>query len=146
MQTLRKSPLHRAPRAQTGFSLIEILLVLGIIVFIATLVAGNLIGRGETAKVSQAKAGVQKVASAVNNYYLDTGQIPKSIEALMTKPGDAPNWKGPYLQASQIKDPWDTPYQFKVPGEGGQEFEVISLGADRAAGGTERAKDIKHWE
>lgn len=146
MQTLRKSPLRRAPRAQTGFSLIEILLVLGIIVFIATLVAGNLIGKAETAKVSQAKAGLQKVASAVNNYYLDTGSIPNSVDALMTKPGDVPNWKGPYLQGSQINDPWGTAYQFKVPGEGGQEFEVISFGSDRAAGGSDRAKDLKHWE
>jgi general secretion pathway protein G len=145
MQTLRKSPF-RAPRAQTGFSLIEILLVLGIIVFIATLVAGNLIGKSEEAKVKQARAGLQKVASAVNNYYLDTGQIPKSMDALITKPGEAQNWKGPYLQGSQVSDPWNTPYQLKVPGEGGQEFEVISLGSDGAAGGADRAKDLKNWE
>jgi general secretion pathway protein G len=145
MHTSRKSPF-RAPRSQTGFSLIEILLVLGIIVFIATLVAGNLIGKSEEAKVKQARAGLQKVASAVNNYYLDTGQIPKSIDALITKPGEVPNWKGPYLQGSQINDPWNTPYQLKVPGEGGQEFEVISLGSDRAAGGTDRARDLKNWE
>lgn len=145
MQTPRKSPF-RAPRAQTGFSLIEILLVLGIIVFIATLVAGNIINQGENANVKSAKAGVQKVASAVNNYYLDTGQVPKSIDALLSKPGDVPNWKGPYLQGSQIKDPWGTPYQYKMPGENGQEFEVISLGSDRVAGGSERGKDIKHWE
>lgn len=132
----------RGRGAQQGFSLIEILLVLGIIVFIATMVATNLIGKSEEAKVKQAKAGVQKVAQAVNNYYLDVGAIPASMDALLKKPGEAPNWKGPYLNESQLNDPWKTKYVLKVPGDNGQEFAAISYGSDGQAGGTERAADV----
>jgi general secretion pathway protein G len=128
--------------AQAGFSLIEILLVMGIIAFIATLVATNLVGNAEKSKYAGSKAGVQKVAMAVNNYYIDVGQIPSSIDQLMTAPSNAQNWKGPYLQKSQMVDMWQNPYAFKTDAKGSQGFVVISLGSDKAEGGEGYAKDI----
>lgn len=127
---------------QQGFSLIEMLLVLGIIAFITTMLATNIFkGKGK-ADVKSAQAGVRKVATAVDQFYLDSGTIPTKIEELVTRPGSAANWGGPYLNESQTKDPWGTPYVIKVPGEGGQPYAVISLGSDKAPGGADTAADI----
>ena len=118
------------------------LLVLGIIAFIATMLATNIFkGKGK-ADVKAAQAGVRKVATSVDEYYLDSGSIPTKIEDLITKPGNVANWGGPYLKESQLKDPWGTNYVIKVPGEGGQPYAVISLGSDKAPGGADTAADI----
>jgi len=127
---------------QQGFSLIEMLLVLGIIAFIATMLATNIFTSKGKADVKAAQAGVRKVATAVDQYYLDSGTLPSKIEDLVTRPGNAANWGGPYLNESQIKDPWGTVYTIKVPGEGGQPYAVISLGSDKAPGGKDTAADV----
>jgi len=127
---------------QQGFSLIEMLLVLGIIAFIATMLATNIFTSKGKADVKAAQAGVRKVATAVDQFYLDSGTLPGKIEELVTRPGNASNWGGPYLNESQIKDPWGTAYVMKVPGEGGQPYAVISLGSDKAQGGKDTAADI----
>jgi general secretion pathway protein G len=131
--------------AQSGFSLIEILLVVGIIAFIATMVATNVIGQGESAKIKNAATGVRMIAAKASSYYLDTGSAPKKIEDLITKPGDAPNWRGPYITETQSKDPWGTPYVLKSPGQH-TEMDVISLGSDKQEGGTENGADIGSWQ
>ncbi|MBK9653959.1 MAG: type II secretion system protein GspG [Rhodanobacteraceae bacterium] len=133
---------RRASLHQRGFSLIEMLLVLGIIAFIATMLATNIFkGKGK-ADVKAAQAGVRKVATSVDQYYLDSVTIPTKIEDLITTPGNATNWGGPYLKESQLKDPWGTNYVIKVPGEGGQPYAVISLGSDKTPGGADTAADI----
>ncbi|MGE4073767.1 MAG: type II secretion system major pseudopilin GspG [Lysobacterales bacterium] len=133
---------RRVGAHQRGFSLIEMLLVLGIIAFIATMLATNIFKSKGKADVKAAQAGVRKVATAVDQFYLDSGTIPSKIEELVTRPGTATNWGGPYLNESQLKDPWGTPYVIKVPGEGGQPYAVISLGSDKAPGGADTAADI----
>jgi general secretion pathway protein G len=127
---------------QQGFSLIEMLLVLGIIAFIATMLATNIFGAKVKADVKAAQAGVRKVATAIDQFYLDSGSIPTSMNELVTRPGNVSNWGGPYLNESQTKDPWGTPYVIKVPAEGGQPYAVISLGSDKAPGGKDTAADI----
>jgi len=130
------------PKAAKGFSLIEMLLVLGIIAFIATMLATNIFSSKGKADVKAAQAGVRKVASSVDQYYLDTGGFPSKMDDLVTRPGSASNWGGPYLNESQTKDPWGNPYVIKVPGEGGAPYAVISLGSDKAPGGKDNAADI----
>jgi general secretion pathway protein G len=133
---------RRVAAHQQGFSLIEMLLVLGIIAFIATMLATNIFTSKGKADVKAAQAGVRKVATAVDQFYLDSGTLPSKIEELVTRPGNAANWGGPYLNESQIKDPWGTVYVMKVPGEGGQPYAVISLGSDKAPGGKDTAADV----
>ena len=111
---------RRVSLPQRGFSLIEMLLVLGIIAFIATMLATNIFkGKGK-ADVKAAQAGVRKVATSVDQYYLDSGTIPAKIEDLVTRPGNATNWVGPYLNQSQRKEQWGTNYVLTGPGEEGQ--------------------------
>ncbi len=119
--------------------------MLGIIVFIALLVDSSICWKCGPNKVNQAKAHLQKIASAVNSHYRDTGLIPPSIHALTRKPEGITNWKGPYLSEAQTIDPWGTEYQFRVPG-GDRPFEVMSLGSDRAAGGSGDAGDLTNWD
>lgn len=140
-----KKIINSAKSAQAGFSLIEILLVVGIIAFLATMVASNVIGQGEKAKVTNAKTGVLSVAAKAQSFYLETGAAPTSIDDLLTKPGNAPNWKGPYITEQQSKDPWGTPYILKSPGEH-SEMDIISYGSDKQAGGTGNAADIGNWQ
>ena len=140
-----KQNINSAKSAQAGFSLIEILLVVGIIAFLATMVATNVIGQSEKAKVTNAKTGVRSVAAKASSYYLDTGSAPGSIDDLLTKPGNAPNWNGPYITAEQSKDPWGTPYVLKSPGEH-TDMDVMSYGSDKQAGGADNAADIGNWQ
>lgn len=131
----------RANTAQSGFSLIEMMLVLGIIAFIAAMVAQNVFATGESAKIRQAKVGVNKVASEVQAFYTDSGNLPNKVQDLYTKPANAQNWR-PYLKESQANDPWGNPFVLKVGSEFGDGFAVISLGADGKEGGSDRNADI----
>ena len=136
---------RRIKTAQAGFSLIEILLVVGIIAFIATMVATNIIGSSETAKVKNAASAVRLIAAKASSYYIDVGVAPTKLEDLYVKPGNAQNWKGPYITETQTKDPWNTPYVLKAPGDH-TELDVMSYGADRQEGGTGNNADIGNWQ
>ncbi|MEM3828962.1 MAG: type II secretion system major pseudopilin GspG [Conexivisphaerales archaeon] len=117
-----------AHNKQNGFTLIEILIVVLIIGLIASLITPNLLKRFETSKENIAKAQVEMLSSAVQNYILDVGSCPRSLEDLIKS--NNPNWKGPYLAKPQIPlDPWGHPYQYKCPGEHGK-FDLYSLGPD----------------
>jgi len=130
---------------QSGFSLIEILLVVGIIAFLAAMVAVNMIGQGTQANIKNAKTGTKMVYAKAATYFLDTGSAPSRIEDLISKPSDAPNWKGPYLTENQAKDPWGTPYVLKSPGEH-LDIDIMSFGADRKEGGADTNADIGNWQ
>ncbi len=142
-QRLNRSIANRTN--QSGFSLIEILLVVGIIAFLAAMVAVNMIGQGTQANIKNAKTGTKMVYAKAATYFLDTGSAPTKLEDLVSKPGDAPNWKGPYLSEGQTKDPWGTPYVLKSPGEH-MDIDVMSFGADRKEGGADVNADIGNWQ
>jgi general secretion pathway protein G len=135
----------KARMRSRGFSLIEILLVVGIIAFLAAMVAVNVIGQGTNANIKNAKTGTKMIYAKAATYYLDTGAAPSKIEDLVSKPGDVANWKGPYLTEAQTRDPWNTPYVLKSPGEH-LDIDVISLGADRKEGGSDAGADIGNWQ
>ena len=132
-------------RTASGFSLIELLVVLVILGLIAGLVVPNIIGRTEVAKSRAAKAAVQQLSSAVDGYYLDVGNPPDSLEDLVKQPGGVDNWRGPYAKNSLITDPWGNQYQYIYPGDHG-EYDIISYGADKTQGGEGKNADINNWE
>lgn len=135
--------MTRSPRpAQGGFSLIEIILVVVLIGGIVAFAATRILGGGDRAKVNLAKAQVQTLAEKVQQFEMDTGTLPPTLDALVTQPGNAAGWLGPYAKAGELNDPWNTPFEYRVPGDG-RPFDIVSLGADRRAGGTSVDADIR---
>lgn len=130
---------------QSGFSLIELLVVLVILGLIAGLVVPNVLERGEDAKVRAAEAEVQRLSMAVDEYYLDNGRPPRELRQLLERPGDARNWNGPYIKESNLKDPWDQEYQYRYPGEN-RSYDIWSYGADSSPGGEGGNADISNWD
>jgi general secretion pathway protein G len=86
---------------------------------------------------------VQTLAEKVQQFEMDTGGLPGSLDDLVKAPGDAAGWLGPYARASELKDPWNHPYTYTMPGEG-KPFDLVSLGADGQAGGDSVDADIKY--
>ncbi len=129
----------------SGFSLIELLVVLVILGLIAGLVVPNIMGRGEDAKSRTAVAEVQRISMAVDEFYLDTGRAPRELRELVERPGNVSNWNGPYINNSNLNDPWGEPYKYRSPGEN-RSVDIYSHGADRQPGGEGPNRDINNWE
>jgi general secretion pathway protein G len=131
--------------AQRGFTLVELLLVLMILALIGGLVLPGIINRAEGAKSKVAGSQVSRLSMAVESYYLDTGSIPQSLNALVDNAGNDAGWNGPYVKSSSLKDPWGKEYQFRVPGEHG-DFDISTMGADGQSGGEGKNADVNSWE
>ncbi|MDH4173347.1 MAG: type II secretion system major pseudopilin GspG [Betaproteobacteria bacterium] len=136
---------HKA-RVQ-GFTLLELLVVMVIIGLLAGYVGPRYFGQIGKSEVKVAKAQIDALEKALDQYRLDTGRYPSSeagLNALVTKPANEPKWAGPYLKKSVPLDPWDRPYVYKAPGAHG-EFDLLSYGKDGQPGGTGEAADITNW-
>jgi general secretion pathway protein G len=129
--------------AQRGFSLIEIILVVVLIGGIVAFAATRILGGGDRAKVNLAKAEVQTLAEKIQQFENDTGNLPGSLDELVTAPGNASGWLGPYSKPAELKDPWNHAFEYTVPGDG-QAFDLVSLGKDGKPGGTSVDADIKY--
>ncbi|WP_407354558.1 type II secretion system major pseudopilin GspG [Luteimonas sp. R10] len=128
---------------QRGFSLIEIILVVVLIGGIVAFAATRILGGGDRARVNLAKAQVQTLAEKVQGYEMDTGTLPDSLGDLVVQPGGVSGWLGPYAKEAELNDPWGTPFEYRVPGEGGP-FDIVSYGADRSPGGDSVNADIRY--
>ena len=138
----------QARRVQAGFTLVEMLVVLGIIALIAALVGPQLIKYLGKAKTETASVQVGNLTSALEIYYLDNGRYPttqEGLNALLRAPQGAQHWNGPYLRKAEgIVDPWGRPYLYQSPGSH-HEFDVSSLGRDGQVGGTGDDRDVQSW-
>jgi len=132
-------------RAERGFTLVELLLVLVILALIGSLVLPGIIGKAEGAKVKAASSQIDRLSMAVESYYLDTGKTPDSLDELVEGGGDAAGWNGPYVKKSSLQDPWGRDYVYQYPGEHG-DFDIYSLGADGQPGGDDNNADINSWD
>ena len=129
-----------------GFSLIELLVVIGILAVIAAIVAPNLLGKADDANVNAAKVQIEQISSAIELYRLETGRHPEGLQDLLEDPGNTPRWKGPYLRKkSLLQDPWHNDLVFRRPGEYGP-YDLLSYGSDGAPGGEGNDADIGNWE
>lgn len=138
---MRKLPTRSPKPAQGGFSLIEIILVVVLIGGIVAFAATRILGGGDRAKVNLTKAQVQTLAEKVNQFEMDTGTLPQSLDELVQS--SANGWLGPYAKEAELKDAWGTAYEYRAPGESGP-FDIVSLGADRKSGGDSVAADIRN--
>lgn len=137
------------PQKQNGFTLLELLVVLGIIAMLAGLVGPQVMKHMGESKVKAAKVQVEDLAQTLDMYKLDVGSYPTSeqgLNALIENPGDVKRWNGPYLRKSKVPlDPWNNEYQYTSPGEHGK-YDVSSLGADGKEGGQGEDQDINSWD
>lgn len=140
-----------ARSSQSGFTLIEIMVVVVILGILAAVVVPRIMDRPDAARVVKAKQDIRVLESALNLYKLDNFNYPSTqqgLQALVTMPsGDPqpPNWKaGGYIK-SLPNDPWGNPYQYLQPGTHG-EFDIFSLGADGKPGGDGVNADIGNWD
>ena len=138
------------PRAQSGFTLIEIMVVVVILGILAALVVPQIISRPDEARVAKARQDIRAVESALKLYRLDNFQYPtteQGLAALVDKPTTQPeprNWKsGGYLDRIPT-DPWGNVYHYRNPGEHG-EIDVYTLGRDGRPDGEESDADIGNW-
>ncbi len=135
-------------RGRLGFTLMEVLLVLMILVVLASMAVTIFGGTQERALKDAAKTQVGLFKSAINFYKLHTKSNPGGLADLINKPGDskvATHWEGPYLDVTKIPlDPWDNEYKFASPGKHNTEsFDVWSVGPDKQDGTED---DIGNWE
>ncbi len=130
---------------KSHFTLIELMIVLVIITLLGALVAPPLIGELEEAKHQTAKTQIKLLSSRVKDYYLDVGEYPPNLRALVKNPGNE-KWDGPYLDPPELPDdPWDEPYKYEkdVTVEGTKlDFDIYTYGADQSPGGEDENRDI----
>lgn len=134
-------------KKQSGFTLIEVMVVIVILGVLAALIVPNVMGRGEKAKVDTSKITLTSVANALDQYKLDNGRFPSmqdgGLEALIKQPASAKNWmQGGYLKGEYPKDSWDNDLQYVIPGSENRPFDLFSFGADGKQGGEGNDADI----
>lgn len=133
----------------SGFTLIELMVVLVILGVLAALVVPSIIGRTDEARITAARTDIAALMQALKLYRLDNGHYPtaaQGLAALSVKPTVAPmpsNWK-PYIEKLP-NDPWNHPYGYAQPGVKG-EIDVFSYGADGKPGGVGMDTDIGSWQ
>jgi general secretion pathway protein G len=145
--------MKRTPysRRRSGFTLLEILLVVGLLALLASFAIPALMGQGENAKKDMAKAAIGPngtISQAIKLYKFHTGSYPEELKFLIEKPGDsdiAKKWNGPYLEdEAGLQDAWGKEFQYRAPGqhnEGG--FDLWSMGPDGQDGTDD---DIVNWK
>jgi general secretion pathway protein G len=142
---------HSATR-RSGFTLIEILVVIIVIGLLAGLVGPRILGRVSEAKSATARTQIELLGVALDNYRLDNGAYPtsdQSLGALQEKPAREPipiNWRGPYLKKAIPQDPWGRPYTYRSPGEHNPTgYDLSTLGRDGQPGGEDDNADVSSW-
>lgn len=147
-----QSGLNSISRRQSGFTLIEIMVVVIIIGLLASVAVPTVLDRMEQARTQKARADFKSLQTALKLYRIDNFTYPTSdqgLDALVTKPSVAPvprNWKtGGYLDQMQL-DPWDRPYLYMSPAEGGHDYDIYTLGADGVSGGEGTNADLSIWD
>jgi|SRR5680860_397436 len=139
---------HRA--AASGFTLIEVMVVVVVLSILAAIVVPNIMDAPDEARIVAAKQDIRSLESALNLYRLDNYVYPSTeqgIDALVTRPGTPPeprNWKAGGYMDRLPKDPWGNPYQYLSPGQQGA-FDLYSTGADGQLDGAGVNADITNW-
>lgn len=137
--------------SETGFTLLEILLVVIIISMLVGVAIVNLGGRVKESKITACRDQIHNYESALDLYELDSGMLPSTeqgLAALITQPSSAPvpgNWKGPYLKPAILrKDPWNHDFIYRNPGQHNTTgYDILSPGPDGVEGNED---DVGNWQ
>lgn len=143
-----KSAIQRRP-SQLGFTLLELLVVLGIIAILAGIVGPQVMKHLGESKTKAAKIQIEDFSAALDMYKLDMGKYPtteQGLKALIEAPDGSKRWNGPYLRKTKTPlDPWQNEYNYLSPGTHGK-FDLFTYGADNKEGGNGEEQDINNWE
>ncbi|GLR70874.1 type II secretion system major pseudopilin GspG [Agaribacter marinus] len=135
--------IHRHKSKNTGFSIIELLVVLVILGLLAGIVGQQFIGKAESSKVPAAETQIKVLKMALQTYRLDVGAYPDELKYLNTKPSERNKyWAGPYLDDELPLDPWHNDYVYKRDASAPQGFYLYSKGADGQDGGDDLNADV----
>lgn len=138
---------NKLKNPHTGFTLLELLVVMVIIGLLASYVGPKYFSQVGKSEIKIAQAQIDGFEKALDHYRLDTGHYPSTADglaALTSKPSSEAKWDGPYLKKGVPPDPWENPYQYRMPGEHG-EYDLYSYGKDGQTGGTGENADITNW-
>jgi general secretion pathway protein G len=141
----------RKRKQKRGFTLIEILLVIGIIAMLAAFVVPSFMGTRNKAEIDATRALIGdsgRLGTSIQTFRMHVGRWPEELKELVEAPSDeteAKKWGGPYInELKSLKDPWGSDLQYKSPGTVREDsYDLWSLGPDRQDGSTD---DIKNWE
>ncbi|CAN5304338.1 type II secretion system major pseudopilin GspG [soil metagenome] len=132
---------------EAGYTLTEMLVVIGIIGLIAAVLTPTLMGQMTRARAKAAQLQLKNVSAAVELFKEDVGRYPTAAEGLtvlITAPPSAANWTGPYVEdANALNDPWGQQIQY-TPAANGRRYVVKSLGADGEVGGKGADRDLTY--
>jgi general secretion pathway protein G len=137
-------------RRRSGFTLLELVVVIIVLGLLAGIVAPQIIGRLSEAKSTTARTQIELLSVALDGYRLDNGSYPTTDQGLAalrerpTRPPVPANWRGPYLRKDVPLDPWGRPYLYRAPGQRNPSaFDLESLGRDGKAGGDGEDADVR---
>ena len=135
-------------RRAAGFTLIELLVVLAILGLVVALVTPQVLKYLGRAKTDAAHIQIENLGGALDLFKLDVSRYPtqqEGLQALVEQPPGLNSWNGPYLKQKKVPlDPWNRPFTYRIPGEHG-EYDLYTLGADNAPGGTGENQDVGNW-
>ncbi|HUO23357.1 MAG TPA: type II secretion system major pseudopilin GspG [Caulobacteraceae bacterium] len=142
---MRRRPERQLTR-EDGYTLTEMLVVIGIICLIAAVLTPNLLNQLGRSKAKAAQLQLDTTASSIELFKSDVGRYPtqaEGLKALVQDPDSLAGWTGPYLKGAQsLNDPWNDPIVYTLAADG-RSFTVQSLGADGKPGGTGLNADIR---
>ena len=150
MKSIMK-PFPQARRRQAAFTLIEIMAVVIIMGLLMGVVGVTVFSRVDDARIATTKMQIKQVENALEFYRMDNSRYPSNeegLQALIQAPANARNYPaGGYLKDKDgLLDPWDSTFQYQSPGQHNPHtFDIWSLGADGAVGGTGQNAEIGNW-
>ena len=132
--------------SQSGFTLIEIMVVIVILAILAGLVVPKVVGQSDKARVKTTETALATVSNALDMYKVDNSRYPttaQGLEALTTPPAEAKNYpEGGYIKGGYPTDGWENEMQYVAPGSEGRPYDLFSLGGDNQQGGEGQDADI----